>query len=154
LKSQSVEPQKAAHLTQLAEGNLNLALKLIDKENNDHAQRFAEWMRACFKKNYGSLVAFSEEYHNLDKLSQKNMLVYSMNMMRESLLHQSGAGSMHRIYGEELEFVQHFSNVLNLKKIDKATGLINDASNQLDRNGSAKIIFMDLSLQLANVINP
>jgi DNA polymerase III subunit delta' len=154
LKARSVESQKAAHLTQLADGNLNLAIKLIDEEDDDHAQRFAEWMRACFKKNYGSLVAFSEEYHNLDKLSQKNMLVYSMNMMRESLLHQAGAGSMHRIYGEELKFVQDFSTVLNLKKIDKAAGLLNDASNQLDRNGSAKMIFMDLSLQLANVLNP
>ncbi len=154
LKNQSVEPRKAAHLSRLAEGNLNLALKLIDHEDDDQAQRFAEWMRACFKKNYASLVAFADTYHGLDRLSQKNMLVYSLNMMRESLLHQSGAEHIHRMDGEELKFIQDFSKVLTLKKIDKASNLINDASYHLERNGSAKMIFMDLSLKLANLINP
>lgn len=150
----SVESEKAEHITQLSEGNLNLALALIEDEEDDQSNRFAEWMRACFKSNYGSLVAMAEEYHALDRLHQKNMMVHSMNMMRESLLHHSGASSIHRIHGDELKFVQDFSKVLDIKKIEKAYTMMNDASYHLERNGSAKMIFMDLSLGLSKVINP
>ena len=148
----SVEEKKAQHITQLAEGNLNFALKLRESDEDDYSERFAEWMRACFKNNYGSLVALADEYHNLDKLKQKNTMLHGMSMMRESLLHQSGATSIHRVRGEELKFIQDFSKVLSVKKIEKAVHIMNNASYHLERNGSAKMIFMDLSLQLSKVI--
>ncbi len=154
LTDQSVEQKKASHLTQLAEGNLNLALKLIDNEEDDHAQRFAEWMRACFKKNFAGLVTLSDEYHNLDKLGQRNMMQYSMNMIREVLMQKSGATAIQRLQCEERKFIQDFSKVMDVRKIEQAYRLLNDASYHLERNGSAKMIFMDLSLQLARVINP
>lgn len=152
--TQSVEPEKAAHITQLAEGSLNAALKLIENDDDDYSSQFAEWMRACFKKNYRNLVALADDYHNLDRLRQKNLMVYSMNMMRESLLYQSGAASIHRVHGDDRKFVQDFSSVMDIKKIEMAYRMMNDASYHLERNGSAKMIFMDLSVQLANVINP
>lgn len=149
-----VEKTKAEHITQLADGNLNVALKLKDADEDDFGQRFADWMRACFKKNYQHLVSLSDEYHTLDKLRQKNMMLYSMNMMRESLLHRSGATSIHRIHGDELKFIRDFSKVMDVKNIEKAYRIMNAASYHLERNGSAKMIFMNMSLQLANVINP
>jgi hypothetical protein len=33
-------------------------------------------MRACAGKKYGTLVTFAEEYHSLDRLSQKNLMSY------------------------------------------------------------------------------
>lgn len=154
LTNQAVEPKKAAHITALAGGHLNLALKLIDNEEDDQAQRFIEWMRACFKKNFPALVALSDEYHNLDKLAQRNMMHYSLNMMREVLLHNAGATVIQRAQGEEHQFIEGFSKVMDVAKTEKAYRLLNDASYHLERNGSAKMIFMDLSLQLARVINP
>jgi len=155
LKSQhAVNDAKASKITQLAEGNLNYALKLIDSEEDNNAQRFTDWMRACFKKSYGSLVVMAEEYHSLDKLSQKNMMIYSMNMMRETLLKISGASAMNRSRGDELKFIQDFGKVMDLEKIEKSFTLMNDANYHLERNGSAKMIFLDLSLKLAKTINP
>lgn len=145
---------KANKITQLANGNLNLALKLLENEEDNNTQRFTEWMRACFKRNYSALVTLAEEYHNLDKLSQKNLMTYSINMMRETLLKTSGAENMYRTRGEELKFVQDFSKVMNVEKIEKSFKLINDATYHLERNGSAKMIFLDLSLNLSKTINP
>src|SRR5688572_30247855 len=86
-KKKSIDPKRAARLSQLADGNLNLALKLSENEEDDNAQLFAEWMRACYNpKRTGDLIAMAEEFHQLDKLKQRNLLHYSMDMMRESLL--------------------------------------------------------------------
>jgi DNA polymerase III subunit delta' len=141
-------------VVQMADGNINLAFKLLENEEDNNAQRFTEWMRACFKRNYGSLVTMAEDYHALDKLSQKNLITYSIGMMRETLLHRSGATTMNRTRGDELKFVQDFSKVMNLEKIEHSFKLMNDATYHLERNGSAKMIFLDLSLKISKTFNP
>lgn len=65
----------------------------------------------------------------------------------------SGA-DIHRAQGDELKFVQQFGSVMDVYKIEKSYKLMNDAAYHLERNGSAKMIFLDLSLQLAKTINP
>ena len=155
IERESLEPKRASLITQLAEGNLNLSLKLKENEEDDNAQLFIDWMRACHsKKRMGELVGKAEEFHALDKMRQRNIMHYGMNMMRETLLNISQADSIHRIQGEELKFVQQFSTVMNVHKIEKSFKLMNDATYHLERNGSAKMIFLDLSLQLSKTINP
>lgn len=153
-EKKGVESSRAAKIVQLADGNMNLALGLIEKEEDDNAQLFSEWMRACYGKKYGVLVGMAEDYHGMDKLSQRNLITYSVNMMRETLLHTSGAGQMNRTRGEELKFVQDFSKVMNLNKIEQSFKMMNDASYHLERNGSAKMIFLDLSLKISKALNP
>jgi DNA polymerase III subunit delta' len=143
--------QKAVHL---ADGNLNLALKILESEEDNHSQLFSKWMRECYKKNYPALVSLADEYHDLDKLSQKNLISYSINMMRETLLHHAGVANMNRTRGDELKFVQDFSKVMDLDKVEQSFTLMNDACYHLERNGSAKMIFLDLSLKLSKTLNP
>lgn len=147
--TQNVDDATAARIVQLANGNINLANRLVGQDEDNSTAFFTEWMRACFSHKYASLVTMAEEYHALDKLAQKNMIVYSINMMRETLLFSSGAESINRTRGEELEFVQKFSTVLDVNKIERSFQLLNDAGYHLERNGSAKMIFLDLSLKIA-----
>ena len=96
----------------------------------------------------------ADEFHQLDKLNQRNMLHYSMSMMRESLLYMAGSTSINRTQGSEMKFIQDFSKVLDVIKIEKANRIMSDASYYLERNGSAKMIFLNLSLQLSTTLNP
>lgn len=153
-KSYNVDENRAHKVARLADGNLNTALKLLENEEDNNTQRFTEWMRACFKHNYSSLVDMAENYHGLDRLSQKNLIAYSISIMRETLLHKSGATTINRTHGEELKFVQDFSKVMTVDKVEKSFKLMNDAWYHLERNGSAKMIFLDMSLRLAKTINP
>jgi DNA polymerase-3 subunit delta' len=148
---QSLQSAAARKIVQLADGNINLALKLIDREQDDNTGFFTEWMRACFTNKFGALVTMAESYHALDRLSQRNMIAYGMNMMRETLLHSAGARQINRTRGEELGFVQNFSKVLDVEKIERSVSLMNDAEYHLERNGSAKMIFLDLSLNMSKV---
>lgn len=155
LDKKSVEPKKATRITKLAEGNLNLALSMIESEEDDNAPLFIDWMRACYnQKRIGDLVGMAENFHQMDKLQQRNLLHYSIDMLRESLLNLSSATQLHRTQGEELDFVKKFSSQLTVPKIEKSFKLMNDACYHLERNGSAKMIFLDLSLQLSKTINP
>jgi len=151
-EKRNADPRRATSVAQLADGNLNLALKLLENEADDNAQRFTEWMRACFKKDYSALLAMADDYHGLDKLSQRNLMHYSISMMRETVLFRAGATAINRTRGEELKFIEAFSKVMDIDKVETSFNLINDATYHLERNGSAKMIFLDLSLQLSAAI--
>ena len=154
LKNASLKEERKHEIIQLADGNLNLALKLIDSEEDHFQSRFEEWMRSCFKRDYAKLLNYSEEFHESDRLSQRNLFQYGLSMMRETLLQFSGASAIGRVKASEANFVQNFSKVLNVNKLDKINSLMSDASYHLERNGSAKMIFLDLSLQISKTLNP
>jgi DNA polymerase III subunit delta' len=149
IEAKGVDQKGARKIVQLADGNINYALRLIGQEENNSTAFFTEWMRACFTHKYASLVNMAEEYHALDKLAQKNMISYSINMLRETLLFSNGAEMINRTRGEEREFVEKFSKVLDVTKIERSFQLLNDAGYHLERNGSAKMIFLDVSLKMA-----
>jgi len=153
-KTQTLEEVKRAKIVQLAEGNLTLALTLMNTEEDHHQEVFSDWMRACFKRDYVKLVGLSEAFHELDKLSQRNLLHHSLTMMREVVLQLAGAAQISRAKGSELKFIEDFSRSMNTGRIEKASRWINDAGYFLERNGSAKMIFLDLSLQISKAINP
>jgi DNA polymerase-3 subunit delta' len=154
LIEKGIDKVKARKVAQLAEGKMNLAFDLLESPENDNAAWFIEWMRACFKKSYSALVGHAENYHALDKLAQQNLMSYGMNALRETLLTISGAKQINRLQGDELKFVQDFSKVMDVDKIDRSFSFMNEASANLERNGSAKMIFLDLSLKLSKTINP
>jgi DNA polymerase-3 subunit delta' len=75
-------------------------------------------------------------------------------MIRETTLQFSGASAISRAKGSEVKFVQDFSKVMNVIKAEKINILISEATYHLERNGSAKMIFLDLSLQVSKHLNP
>ena len=151
IQNKGLEEGRAQKITTLSNGNLNVALSLSSQEENNYFQTFSQWMRLCFKNDTGSLVTLADEYHNLDKLHQKNILSYGLTMMRETLMDWSSSG-LQRALGEELQFIQRFSKVMNLTKIEGCSQLFNQAQYHIERNGSAKMIFLDTSLKLAALL--
>lgn len=146
-----IDEQKAAELAHLADGDLNQAIKLNNNiEDNSH-QQFADWMRDCFKRDYTQLVARSDEFHAMNKVAQKSLLQYALNMLRESLIYET-TPELKRVSGKIDSFVENFSKVMDGDKVSRISGLINEAYYHLERNASAKIIFLDLSLRIARVI--
>ena len=150
----SISEARKDEIIQLADGNLNLALKLIDSDEDHFQSRFEDWMRSCFKRDYTRLVNYSEEFHESDKLSQRNLIHYGLSMMREALLQLSGASVIGRVKASEANFIQNFSKVMSIPKLEKINTLMTDATYHLERNGSAKMIFLDLSIQLSKALNP
>jgi DNA polymerase-3 subunit delta' len=147
----NVDPQKIATIIPLADGHLNLALSLVEEDDPHHYEVFQDWMRSCFKSDFGKIVSMADDFHNQDRLYQRTFLQYAMSMIRETLLGLFGTEKLHRARSEERDFVEKFKTVFNLSKLEKSYQLLNDATFFLERNGSAKMIFTDLSVQFSKV---
>ncbi len=152
-KQPGIDEKKLAKVTAEAEGNLRLAQELLVSDVEDHHALMAQWMRICFRKDYTSMVPLADQFHEFDRLQQQSFLHYTLAMMRETLLALSGAHDMLRTRNGEQKFVQDFSKVMTVARIERTNQLVTDASFHLERNGSAKMIFLDLSLQIAKALN-
>lgn len=139
-------------VVRLADGNLSLALRLLNQKESTHYTLLTQWLRACYKKDYARLVQMAEEFHALDRMSQLMFVRYGLSIMRESVIAMSGAYSLHRVQEKELEFVRNFSGILNIQSIEKIVNLLNEADYHLERNGSAKMIFLNLSVRLGELM--
>lgn len=147
-----VDTTRARQIAQVADGNLNEALRLLDQTEDDNHKLFREWMRFCFTKDFSKMIEWADHYQKMNKVSQQTLLKYALTMIRESLISYFSPGSLQRLNGEELEFVKNFSGVMNPDKLEKITNSLNEAYYHLERNANAKILFADLSLQIAGII--
>jgi DNA polymerase-3 subunit delta' len=147
LKAAGVAEEKAAHIARLSGGNLKLAQRLASEGDEDHGVSFKEWMRLCYGGDYKQLVNWSEDFHKMNKISQKGFLRFGLSLLRDTLLVHYGDSSLIRLDEAEKEFVRKFSNVVTPEIIEPLNLLFTEALFHLERNGSAKMIFLDLSLK-------
>ncbi len=139
-------------VVQLADGNLPLAHELMDAEQDEQHDQFVTWMRACYGQKFDQLVPLADAFHDLDRLRQQHWMSYSLAMMREGLLQLAGAPEIQRVTGAELSFIQNFSRQLTVTRIEKIQKQLTEAAYYLERNGSAKMIFLDLSIQIGQIL--
>ncbi|MCU0354026.1 MAG: DNA polymerase III subunit delta [Cytophagales bacterium] len=151
---QLADPTRSAQIAYLADGNLNEALRLANEVKNDQHELFRDWMRLCFQaeKRLADLVKNADKLAALPREAQKNVLLYGISMVRESLVHTFNEPDLVRLEGEEMTFVQGFAKVMNAEKAERLYGYLNDAVTHLERNANPRIVFLDTSLQVAATI--
>jgi DNA polymerase III subunit delta' len=150
-KKFQLAPERAAQMAFLADGNINEALRLIEEPENNNLKLFREWMLSCYHQQFAEFIPQADAFHTLSKLAQRSFLLYSINTLREVLLTLMGASLIRKVPATDLEFVDKFSKTVNPQWVEKVVELINDAHYHLERNGSPKIIYLDLCFQVAQL---
>jgi DNA polymerase III subunit delta' len=146
------DQKRAEHLAYLAEGNLNEAIKLNEGAEDNNESFFRDWMRLCYTKDITKMVTWAESFQSLSKEAQKILLQYGLSMLRECMLWQLDVQQLIKLEGDERDFVQNFSKVLNPSQIESISKLLNTSFYHLERNANPKILFLDLSLSVSTIL--
>lgn len=146
-----IDEERASHAAYLANGNLNEALRLSNAVKDDSAEVFKEWMRICFKMDFTTMVTWTEKFQRMGKEPQKSLLQYALNIFRESMAWKFGHEDLVRLEATELEFVKNFSKVLHESNLPELISLFNQAHFHVERNANPKILFLNLSIQIARI---
>lgn len=155
----SLSEEDAARITFQADGSFAAATQLVTKDEQAifNLQVFQKWMRACLKFNMTGVMEAVDDFATAGRERQKQFLTYALEMVRESLLVNYADTSLIRIAGDEKNFVVKFAPFVHAANAYRFMNEINLALQHIERNGSAKIVFMDLSFkanELLNVPNP
>jgi DNA polymerase-3 subunit delta' len=143
---------KAMQVAQLSEGNLRLAGQLCQEMTSDYFEFFVGWMRLCFSEKLATIIKMSEDFQKLGRENQKNFLQYALSVIRRVMLYGVDPALVGFVPPAEADFVQKFSKVIHANNVALLSNQLNQAHYYIERNANPKMVFVDLSLQLAKFL--
>jgi DNA polymerase-3 subunit delta' len=152
---------KARKVARQAAGDYNKALHILNEDGDDliFEKWFVSWVRTAFKAKgnkaaINELLSWSEELAKEGRETQKKFLEFCMEMFRQGLLRNYGTDSALYFDTDSTDFsLDKFAPFVHQNNIYEITSALEDASYHIERNGNAKIIFTDLSIQLTRLIH-
>jgi len=146
-------PEEALKIAQLANGNFHEAQQLAVQAENDNATLFLDWMRKCYKGNGVELVEWVTDFAKIGRENQKFFLQYALHFMREYLyLKATGDASRLRLRPEEQKTAKNLTKVIGLEQVDAIVQLLNEYSYYIERNANPKVLFLDGSIRMHNIL--
>ena len=143
----------ADQIAMLADGNLREAYRLVDQVEDLQVKKIREWFLSCYKADFKSIFGLADDFHKSDKEAQKSLLLTGLNVLREILLKNAGLDELLRTHDEDRTFVNNISGkILKEEHVGKLYGEFNTAHYHLERNGNAKFIFTDLSMNVTRLM--
>ena len=155
-----VANNEAAKIAHQAEGNYNKALHLLQNDASDliFEEWFIAWIRTAFRAKGNAavvqqLISWSDTISKTGRETQKRFLDYCLQFFRQALL--MNYKSDHLVFmetksGFDLSKFAPFVHSGNILDIEKE---LNDAMYHIERNGSPKIILLDLSMKLTRFLH-
>ncbi len=155
LVKRGVESSRAIQIARMAEGNFQVALKMLHEVENDLIALLRDWLNAIYANKGLELVQWAHAMADHTKDEQKKFLTYVLQIL-EHLIRYKETGKQHVILLESEQkiidiLISKGLNAFMLEKIDK---IINDSLYQIERNANSKILFHSLSLRLQEVVVP
>lgn len=155
IKTQELAEDDARRITQLADGNYNIALKLSKQEHIEKQteREFVDWMRTCFRPldAYPALLEKTDRFARLSREEQKDFLAYALAVIRECLLMNMDVPSLLRFGQKGYDELKKFSALIHPWNVHRFEEELNKAYFHTERNANAKILFLDLSFRLYRI---
>lgn len=150
----SINETQAHSVAQFADGNFIKAKLLVEESTTEDFfyDLFTKWMRMGFVADVPGLILFSDEITKLGREKQKQFLSYSLHIFRESLIQNYADETLSRVTSNESKFLIKFAPFIHGANCIDIINLFNDAIYHIERNASAKILFLDVSLKLTKLL--
>lgn len=157
VKMRDMSTERARQIAFLSGGDFGAALAAADAPITDDAQLLLDWLRKCWRGQAVEMVRWTESFAALGRENQKQFLHYGLHFLREMLSMlvtpsdaQAKGGA--RLRPEELATAQNMIKVLDFEKIAQIISLINDNIYYIERNANPKILFLDTSIQVHQIM--
>ena len=146
----NIEHESALHISQLSGGNIGHAIQLVQGSEwlDTNTHEFQQWMRLCYQAKIIELSDWVSNICQWGREQQKGFLQYALHMIRESLVQNFGSSKVQKMRKEESSFTQNFSPFIHQNNAIEIIEEFERAHQHISRNGSSKIILMDLTLSL------
>lgn len=143
----------AAYVAQASEGNYRVAQILAgEKEDSEfNFLKFTEWMRYCLKLDGEKIAEWIGDMAGIGRERQKQFFAYSIKLIRQSLLAETGMPL--RARQNEEEFLKKFSPYVPFNAGEAIAEELTRAYHAVERNANPKILLMSLSLKIHRQLN-
>lgn len=152
------DAEKIAHQSN---GDWNKAIRSLNQNDNEDVfeRWFITWVRSAFRAKGNAsviqdLITWSDEIAKTGRESQKRFLHYCSNFFRQAMLTNYKANNLVFFEAQATDFdIRKFAPFVHGGNIEDIHNAIEDAIYHIERNGNAKIILLDLSMQLTRYLH-
>ncbi len=144
--------EEALAIALRSEGDLLDAVDMADQGEEELFVFFRDWLRSCYKREVGVVSEFAEGFQKLGRERQKSLIRYGLYMIRQCALQWQEVPELVRVLGQEQEFVQNFSKLLNDANAEGIRRELETAHVHIERNANPKILFTDLSYRMMGLL--
>lgn len=144
-----LDETSAKYVAHIARGSFTKAIKMIQSndENNYYFDLFKKMMRASVVKSIKDIKVIASELGGIGRENQKSYLLNSLRLFREFFISNLNVPQMVYLNKEEQEFGLRFAPFINEGNILQFDNEFQTAYRQIEQNGNARIIFLDLCLK-------
>ena len=145
------DAQSVAHI---ANGSYLKVIEIVEsnEESKTLLSLFNKMMTASFSKKIKSIKEIAEELSRTGREVQKSFITYSLRMFREFFINNVNVPELVFLNKNEEDLGVKFAGTIhegNIEVLEKEFSL---AYKQIEQNGNAKVIFLDLCLKLTMLI--
>lgn len=150
----SLSESDAISVAHIAKGSFSKAIDLIvaDKDSQNMLNLFDKMMSAATSRNIKLIKKAADDLSKTGREAQKTFLIYSLRMFREYFVNNLNVPEIVYLNREEQKLSRQYSVAINEKNIETLANEFSLAHRQIEQNGNAKIIFLDLCLKLTMLL--
>ncbi|MCS5490384.1 ATP-binding protein [Algoriphagus limi] len=153
VESGKCDEQVAKQISMIADGNIRVALRMVDQVEDRQVIWIRDWFRLCGMRRYGEIFDLAEKFQKTDLDFQRSIFQTGLNVAREILLQNANLEQLLRTQGEDRDFVHKIAtHVLDEEAAGELYEKFNQAIYHIDRNGNPKLIFTDLSMDILKLL--
>jgi len=152
---QGIPENQAEMAASVAEGDLVVAQKTAHNSDRflSYGKLFQNWMRGCYTAKVKEIFAFVDEFASLDRESQKEALRFFLQTLEIAFgSPRRQAELKHPIYQRISFKLEGFASVLHTVNSKQALEVLENAINDISRNGNVKVILSDASFKFSNLL--
>ena len=130
--------------------DLGLIIKSTEKSDDeiDFFPFFSEWMRLCYKTDIEGVCKWVDSICAEGRQRQKQFISYSIKIIRDCLIYNFANHTLLKVTNQEKNFLEKFAPFVNEENTIIIAEQLERVGVNLERNGSSKILFFELSLQM------
>ncbi len=154
IEKENVPEDIANDAVHLANGNYNRALSFIQPNENykENFERFVNLMRSCYALKMTEILACVDDIFSLGRERQKLFLIYAMRMLRENFLLNLGKVEITHMTGYENDWSQNFFKFVDKDNVSGLYNEFNNAYNHISANAYARIVLLDMCLNIYKLL--
>jgi len=146
-----IEPEKAAQIALMSDGNYREALHLLQHSDADFLSQIREWLNAILKNGPLAQMKWVEEISKMGREPQKQFLKYFNHLLEQSI--------RLKVLGNELpldpalkDFALRINKIAGVGQLEAIVQEIDKATYYIERNANAKMLFMALGIKFYHII--
>lgn len=145
--------EKSREIAYISQGDFRKAQQLASGALEGFGEDLKNWMVFCMRGPSTDLVKWTEQAHSNGREYLKKFFTYSIDIFRETLASKySGDHLQPHVANYEKPVVLALKKYITYDKLYELIPLIEEKSYAIERNASAKITLMNLSIEMRKIL--